>query len=376
MAVDVTDRRLAHHARGQVDSVAHHRVPPPVLRPHLAGEHRPTVDTDLHRQRRIGRRRSAAAPGAFAPRRPRPPAGRRRSGGSCRRRTRCRSRGSRPRSGRTRPGRSRRAGRAAAQRARAALAGDQVRSSPRELQEGNRRRPVLGIGVTAQQVLAHDRRQAARRSHPRPASRDRPPPPSRTPPAHAPAASPVRGSSPRQPTRQPLGGLRAQQDLPRRRDGSPSRPPATRPVRRSAAHDAIRRPGTSRTRRCGRRPTCGARRRSRRRGSARPRAGSAASRPPTRRRAGVLLAGEPQEHRVAAELQQRPAAAVGVGQQRREARVDRVDQVLRSLLALARQPLRQSREARDIGEHHRPLEHLSEFLSSRSRHPREQHSGT
>ena len=47
-----------------------------------------------------------------------------------------------------------------------------------------------------------------------------------------------------------------------------------------------------------------------------------------RRRAGaqnVIVAGEPQEHRVTAELQQRSAAGGGVGEQRREACVDRVD---------------------------------------------------
>ncbi len=99
---------------------------------------------------------------------------------------------------------------------------------------------------------------------------------------------------------------------------------------------------------------------------------------PSGRRAGpggVILAREPQQHRVAAELQQRAAELVGAAEQRGKARVDRVDEVLGALLAPARETLGQAREPRHVREHHRPLELLDQRVGrcreSPEEHPRD-----
>ena len=76
----------------------------------------------------------------------------------------------------------------------------------------------------------------------------------------------------------------------------------------------------------------------------------------------ALLVVEQQQHRVAAELQQRSAAPVRLGQQRREAGVDHVDELLGPLLAPAREPLGQPSESRDVGEHHRARDRLGEVV--------------
>ena len=75
---------------------------------------------------------------------------------------------------------------------------------------------------------------------------------------------------------------------------------------------------------------------------------------PHRGRAGarrVAIALEPQQERVAAELEQAGAVLVGDLEDRREAAADRVGDLLRALAALARELLGQLREAGDVGEH-------------------------
>ena len=143
---------------------------------------------------------------------------------------------------------------------------------------------------------------------------------------------------------------------PRRAPPSPRRCLAAH--HRSGTHDVSRRRGTSRRRRCAPRPTSVAGPRCRRRGSGPPRGGCGASRPPRRRPLACSSPAEPQQHRVAAELQQGTPALVGIGQERREARVDGVDQMLGSLLAATSQALGQPGEAGHVGEHHRAVERL------------------
>ena len=76
----------------------------------------------------------------------------------------------------------------------------------------------------------------------------------------------------------------------------------------------------------------------------------------------LLLVVEQEQHRVAAELQQRAAPAIGLGQQRREAGVDRVDQLLGAFLPAPGQPLGQAGEARHVREDHRALNGLGQYV--------------
>ncbi len=65
----------------------------------------------------------------------------------------------------------------------------------------------------------------------------------------------------------------------------------------------------------------------------------------------VAVALEPQQERVAAELEQAGAVLVGDLQDRREAAADRVGDLFRALAALARELLGELREPGDVGEH-------------------------
>ena len=86
----------------------------------------------------------------------------------------------------------------------------------------------------------------------------------------------------------------------------------------------------------------------------------------------MLLVGhlvvEQEHHRVAAELHERAAPAVRLRQQRREAGVDHVDELLGSLAAVAGEPLGQTREARHVGEHQRAVDGLGQHFD-RTRQP-------
>jgi hypothetical protein len=66
---------------------------------------------------------------------------------------------------------------------------------------------------------------------------------------------------------------------------------------------------------------------------------------------GMVIAVEPQQQRIAAELDQRCAHVVGLRQQRGEAGVDRVGQLLGALVARSRQALGESGETGHVSEH-------------------------
>ena len=73
-----------------------------------------------------------------------------------------------------------------------------------------------------------------------------------------------------------------------------------------------------------------------------------------RRTAGtrdVALGREPEQQRVAAELEQAATIIVGDLQDRFETAPDRIRDLLRTFAALAREPFRQLRESRDVDEH-------------------------
>ena len=75
-----------------------------------------------------------------------------------------------------------------------------------------------------------------------------------------------------------------------------------------------------------------------------------------RGRQRVVVAGEQEQQRVAAELQETAARRVRDLEQLLEARVDRVGDFFRADLAVPSQPLRHLREARDVGEDHRAVD--------------------
>ena len=64
----------------------------------------------------------------------------------------------------------------------------------------------------------------------------------------------------------------------------------------------------------------------------------------------MAFALEPQEQRVASELEQAGAVLIGDLQDRREAAADRIGDLFRAFAALAGELLGQLREARDVGE--------------------------
>ena len=91
---------------------------------------------------------------------------------------------------------------------------------------------------------------------------------------------------------------------------------------------------------------------------------------------------EQEHHRVAAELDERAAAPIRLGEQRREAGVDQVDQLFGALLAPAREALGQASEPGDVGEHDRAADRLGQHVDrprqageQRPRHERGKRSG-
>ena len=70
----------------------------------------------------------------------------------------------------------------------------------------------------------------------------------------------------------------------------------------------------------------------------------------------VVVAGEQEQQRVAAELQETATRGVGDFEELLEARVDRVGDFFGADFAVTRQPLRHLGEAGDVGEHHGALD--------------------
>ena len=205
--------RLAHHARGQVHGVAHDRVPASVLGSHLAGEHRPAVDADLHGQRWIGLDdlpQGKEHPFLVVPdhaRRADAQANLAAVGGDVGIEEADLVALARVLDDRDEPVEP------VSSRVNAVIGDDPVELA--ELQEGNRRRPVLGSGVAPEQMLADDRRQTARDRilvGRREILLGRPLGRRRRPRQESPGPERIADAA----TGQRLGGLRAEQDLPRR----------------------------------------------------------------------------------------------------------------------------------------------------------------